>query len=127
MPTWPSRSTSLSCSQRCGSSSIHQRDRWRVVMDGVDDSTEAWLEDLRSRLERGELHDIGPVDLGDGFELTGGEVAVREMFSALDRYGQLPHEWHEDPGTVARIRLLRRDLDRVRARLDDGRQSAEGT
>ena len=78
-----------------------------------------WLPELRERLQRGELRDLGAVDVGGGFELPDGEKAVRAMLEALDRYrAHASVRYQLDPVTRARMELLLHDLERVRQRVD---------
>ena len=91
-------------------------------MDRFDEMTEAWLESLRYRVERGDFHGLGPVDLNDGFELSDGEAAVREILAWLVRYHNLPPEWRTEPSTQARAGLLLEDLRRV----DDQLRAQDG-
>ena len=52
----------------------------------MDASTgiDAWIHDLRARFERGDLADLGPIDLGYGTEILPGELTVRIMLVDLD-------------------------------------------
>jgi hypothetical protein len=54
----------------------------------------AWIAELRGRVQRGELTQLGLVDIG-GLKLRG-ELAARVMLADLDHLATLPAPWNED-------------------------------
>ena len=73
-----------------------------------------WIEDLRGRLERGELADLLPSDLGDG-ALATGELTVRVMLADLDHLDWLADHGFETASLPTRRRGLMADFDRLHA------------
>ena len=73
-----------------------------------------WIGNLRDRLERGELTDLDPFDLGDGTGTLPGRTTVKIMLADLDYLEQLPSNVHEPRTTFARLHDLHRDFRRLR-------------
>ena len=82
----------------------------------ADDLAE-WVDELRGRLERGDLADLGPIDPGDGSGPLPGELRVRIMLADLDHHADLPLERRREPLIRARRRRLLEDLRRLRERI----------
>ena len=51
-----------------------------LATTGID----AWIRGLRARLRRGDLADLGPIDLGYGTDVLPAERLVRIMLVDLD-------------------------------------------
>ena len=81
------------------------------------DDLAAFIADLRGRLERGELADRPPINLGNGLVLRDVELAVWIMLADVDRYAAMPPELRRRPVIAARRRLLADNLRRLRERL----------
>ena len=77
---------------------------------------DAWITELRGRVDRGELDGLDPVDL-DGAAQLGTVAVVRIMLSDLDHYGDLPPEQRRDPLVMARRLHLLGDLWELRAQI----------
>ena len=82
----------------------------------MDDLT-AWIEELRGRLDRGELAGLGPVEVGPGQVLPSAELAAKIMLADLDHYDDLPLQQQRHPLAVARRRLLLEDLRRLKQQI----------
>ena len=81
------------------------------------DELTAWIEELRGRLDRGELDDRDPIDLGRGGVLPSAELAAKVMLADLDHYDDLTLEQRRDPLTLARRQLLQDDLRRLKEQI----------
>ncbi len=79
-------------------------------------SLEAWIFELRGRLERGELYRYGVVELRDGSHIFTLEQAVRIMLADLDHLDQLPVDY-PDPLLPGRRQKLLDDFQYLRDRL----------
>jgi hypothetical protein len=55
----------------------------------VDDDLCRWIHDLRGRVERGELADHSPVDVGYGTATMSAERAAKIMLADLDSFDDL--------------------------------------
>ena len=80
------------------------------------DDLPAWIDGLRGRVERGELADLGPIEVAGG-TLESVELAARIMLADLDHYDDLTLETRRDLLVVARRRLLLEDLRRLREQI----------
>jgi hypothetical protein len=77
------------------------------------DDLDGWIAELRGRVARGELDDVGPIPV-DGAAVLGPAVIVRIMLADLDHYDDLPPEQRHDLLVEARRRMLLRDIARLR-------------
>jgi hypothetical protein len=77
-----------------------------------DDALVPWIRALRARLERGDLADLPPVDIGYGTRHLPGVTTVRVMLADLDHLDDLPPEAAEIPRRRAE---LLDDFRRLRA------------
>ena len=55
----------------------------------LDGDLAARIDALRGRLERGELADLGPVDIGYGTKTLPAELAIRIKLADLDSFDDL--------------------------------------
>ena len=81
------------------------------------DELTAWIEELRRRVDRGELDGRTPIDVGRGCVLPSAELAAKIMLADLDHYDDLTLETRQDPLVVARWRLLLEELRRLREQI----------
>jgi hypothetical protein len=87
---------------------------WAAVEQPTDPALAAWITDLHGRLERDELANAAPFDLGDG---TGGwpaALTVRIMLADLDHYAMLEPVQRLQPAIGARRLALLNDFRRLR-------------
>ena len=61
-----------------------------------DDGLDRWIDDLRARLARGELADVGPIDIGYGTGGLPGETIIRIMLGDLDDLDDPAGSWGGD-------------------------------
>ena len=85
-------------------------------MPGADNLA-AFIADPRGRLERGELADHPPIDLGNALALANVERAVRRMLSDVAMFRAMDPAERELPHFRARRWLLADNLRRLRERL----------
>jgi hypothetical protein len=78
---------------------------------------DAWIEELRGRLERGELRRFGVVELRDGSHTFTLEQAVRIMLADWDHLAALPPASYPDALTAGRRQALSDDFQYLRDRL----------
>src|SRR5690349_13578802 len=79
-----------------------------------DDDLDRWIADLRDRLERGDLADLSPIELGYGTRHLGGETTVRIMFHDLADLNHPAGSAANDPAwRQQRRRHLRDDFRRL--------------
>ena len=50
----------------------------------ADDGLDAWLHELRDRLERGELAGLAPIDVGYGTGTIPADLTIKIMLADLD-------------------------------------------
>ena len=80
-----------------------------------DDDLDRWISDLRGHVERGDLIELPPFDIGDGTLCLPGETTVWTMLADLkdldDPHGSAARDpdWHD-----GRWRDLRADFLRLR-------------
>jgi len=67
-----------------------------------NDDLDAWIAELRARLDRGDLAALGPVDVGDGTDILPAEHTVRLMLADLDSFDELSPAERMDPCHVTR-------------------------
>jgi hypothetical protein len=87
---------------------------WAAVEQPTDPALAAWITDLHGRLERDELANATPFDLGDG---TGGwpaALTVRIMLADLNHYAMLEPVQRLQPAVGARRLALLDDFRRLR-------------
>jgi hypothetical protein len=81
-----------------------------------DDALVPWIHALRARLKRGDLADLGPIELGHGTGRLPGEVTIRTMLADLadlaDPHGSAASDpcWRQE-----RLCGLSDDFERLRA------------
>ena len=75
----------------------------------------AWIADLRSRVDHGELERLGPVDLGYGTGHLAGETTIRVMLADLDHIDGLPAHARERVDLPHRRAELLDDFRQLRA------------
>src|SRR5207248_10761911 len=97
-----------------GPTSPFRAGRWEAMVSSIA----AWIDELRRRLDAGELADLPPIDLGNGLVLRDVELAAWIMLADVDRYAAMPPELRRPPVIAARRRLLADNLRRLRERLD---------
>jgi hypothetical protein len=83
------------------------------------DGLAAFIADLRGRLERGELADHPPIDLGNALTLSHVERAVRRTLQDVEIFRAMDPAERALPHFRARRWALADDLQRVRERLGD--------
>ena len=83
------------------------------------DGLAAFIADLRGRLERGELADHPPIDLGNALTLGHVERAVRRTLQDVEMFPAMDPAERELPHFAARRRALVDKLRRLRERLGD--------
>ena len=81
------------------------------------DDLAAWIEELRRRLDAGELADVPPIDLGNGLTLSHVERAVRRMLSDVEMFRAMDPAERELPHFRAQRNYLADKLRRLRERL----------
>ena len=81
-------------------------------MDAQDDLGH-WIASVRERLARGELADLGPMHVLDGYRPLPGELFVRIMLADYDHYDDLPPARRREPAIVAQRLALLEDLRRL--------------
>jgi hypothetical protein len=59
----------------------------QVICTMTREQPAAWIEDLRGRLERGKLAEVGPVHMPSWVEMDDVEACVRGLFREVD-YGR---------------------------------------
>jgi hypothetical protein len=55
----------------------------------LDGDLAAWIDALHGRLERGDLADLGPVEIGYGTKALPAELAIRIKLADLDGFDDL--------------------------------------
>ena len=80
------------------------------------DELDGWIAELRGRVARGELDDLGPIPL-DGAAVLGTGTLVRIMLADLDHYHILPPALRHDLLIEARRRTLLREFARLREQI----------
>jgi hypothetical protein len=83
------------------------------------DDLAAWIDELRRRLDAGEVAAPPPIDLGNEVTLTNVEPAVRRMLSDVEMFRAMDPAERELPHFAARRRALADNLCRLRERLPD--------
>jgi hypothetical protein len=78
----------------------------------------AWIDELRGRLDAGELADLPPIDLGNALALANVERAVRRMLSDVAMFRAMDTAERELPHFRARRNYQADNLRRLRDRLD---------
>jgi len=84
----------------------------------------AWIDDLRRRLERGDLAGHPPVDIGDGTGDIPAELTIKIMLAALDSYDDLTPAEAKKPVNVAQWFDLLDDFRFLRILMGGGLQQA---
>jgi hypothetical protein len=87
---------------------------WTAVEQPSDPGLDAWINDLHGRLERDELANASPFDLGDGTGDWPAALTVRIMLADLDHYDMLEPVQRLQPAVGARRRALLDDFRRLR-------------
>jgi len=82
------------------------------------DDLAAWIEELRRRLDAGELADVPPIDLGNGLTLSHVERAVRRMLADVEMFRAMDPAERALPHFRARREFLADNLRLLRDRLD---------
>ena len=82
-----------------------------------DDGLDRWIHDLRGHVERGDLVELPPFDIGDGTACLPGEITVRTMLADLDHLDGLPPVTRESLDFPDRRGALLEDFRRLRALL----------
>jgi hypothetical protein len=80
-------------------------------------SLEAWIDELRGHLERGELGRFGVVELRDGSHIFTLEHAVKIMLADLADLDSLPADHSPNALRAGRRQALRDDFQYLRDRL----------
>ena len=70
------------------------------------DDLMAWITELRARLERGDLAQLPPVDIGHGTNVLPVQDTVRIMLADLDDFEDMTPDEANDPVNVARRDVL---------------------
>jgi hypothetical protein len=83
-----------------------------------DIGLDRWIGDLRDRIERGELADIGPIDVGYGTGHFRGSTVIRIMLADLNHRDGLPPEAREWLDFSNRLSRLLNDFRRLRDVID---------
>lgn len=84
----------------------------------------AWVDDLRRRLERGELAGHPPIDVGAGTGNIPAELIIKIMLADLDSYGDLTPAEADDPVYAARQDSLLADFRALRLLMGGSLQQA---
>ena len=84
------------------------------------DDLAAWIEELRRRLDAGELADVPAIDLGNELTLSHVERAVRRMLSDVEMFRAMDPAERALPHFRARRAFLADNLRRLRERLGTG-------
>jgi hypothetical protein len=80
-----------------------------------DDGLDRWISDLRGHVERGDLMELPPFDIGDGTLCLPGEITVRSMLADLKDLDDPVGSWNGDIGwRDERRNRLFGDLRRLR-------------
>ena len=79
------------------------------------DDLKPWIENVRQRLERGELAHLGPMAVGNDLPNLPGELFVRIMVADYDHYDDLSTESRREAGTIAQRVALLEELRQLRA------------
>jgi hypothetical protein len=74
------------------------------------DAFMAWIAELRARLNRGDLAQLPPVDIGHGTDILPTEHTVRIMLADQDHFDDMDPNETADPVTAARRARLRVDF-----------------
>src|SRR5437763_9766761 len=82
------------------------------------DDLVAWIDELRRRLDAGELADLPPINLGNEVTLSHVERAVRRMLQDVEMFRTMGPAERELPHFRARRVYLADKLRRLRERLD---------
>ena len=82
------------------------------------DELAAWIDELRRRLDAGELADLPPIDLGNEVTLSHVERAVRRMLSDVEMFRAMDPAERRLPHFRAQRHFLADNLRRLRERLD---------
>ena len=80
----------------------------------VQDDLGPWIASVKQRLERGELAELAPMAVLDGFPPLPGELFVRIMLADYDHYDDLPPARRREPAIVRQRLALLEDLRRLR-------------
>jgi len=80
----------------------------------------AWIDELRRRLDAGELADLPPIDLGNALTLSNVERAVRRMLQDVEMFRTMEPSERELPNFKARRWALADNLWRVREHIGAG-------
>lgn len=86
-------------------------------MSTHDDQLAAWIATVKTRLERGDLAQLDPISVADGWPSLPGELFVRIMVADYEHYDDLSLERRREPETIALRLGLLADLRRLRARI----------
>ena len=78
----------------------------------------AWIADLRSRSNRGDLAKLGPTDFSDGLPALSAEHAVKLMLADLDELDEMTPDEAKDPVNIARRASLLADFRLLQFLLD---------
>jgi hypothetical protein len=78
------------------------------------DDLDVWIQELRGRLQRGELSGLGPVDVGYGTDSLRVELVVRIMLNDLDDVDAGAPAGRGSPASDVRRRVLLDDFKRLR-------------
>ena len=71
-----------------------------------NDELAAWIADLRTRLERGDLATVAPVDVGHGTHVLPAQDTIRILLADLDDVNEVTPDEADDPVNVARRDVL---------------------
>jgi hypothetical protein len=71
-----------------------------------DDELDAWIADLRARLDRGDLATLDPVDVGHGTHILPAQDTIRIMLADLDGLDELTPDEANNPVNVAHRDVL---------------------
>jgi hypothetical protein len=80
-----------------------------------DDDLASWIAAVKTRLERGDLAQLDPISVGDGWPSLPGELFVRIMVADYEHYNELSLERRRQPETIALRLGLLADLRELRA------------
>ena len=80
----------------------------------VQDDLGPWIATVKERLARGEMADLGPMDVLNGFPPLPGELFVRIMVADYDHYDDFPLARRREPTMVVQRLALVADLRRLR-------------
>jgi len=83
----------------------------------VEPSLEVWIEQLRDRLERGELAGRGPIMLLDGSRFPTTELAVKILLADLAHLAELPPDSSPAAVLAERRQQVLNELQHLRGQM----------